>query len=206
MDIKKLGQALISAKKLTTEKFKYALAMHEKIGGDFAPLLVKLGYVSDADITEIIGKLEGIPTVDIATLIIPKKLVEKIPRDVIEKHMVIPVSKKDDQIKLAMSDVNDYEAIEEIQFLTGCKVDPILASRDAIRKAIIQFYYGDEDFGDEPAEKPGDPFAKVEELLDEKTKTVTKALIALLIEKNLISQEELVDKVNDLVKSSEGQP
>ena len=205
MDIKKLGQALIKANKLTKEKFKYALAMHEKIGGDFAPLLVKLGYVSDADITEIVGKLEGIPTVNIATLVIPKKLVEKIPRDVIEKHTVIPVSKKDDQIRLAMSDVNDYEAIEEIQFLTGCKVDPVLASRDAIRKSIIQFYYGDEQLDDDQIEESEDPFEKVEELLSERTKTVTKALIALLIEKNLISQDELIEKVNDLINSSEGQ-
>lgn len=196
MDKKKLGEALLKSNKISKDDLKYAFAMHDKIGGDFAPLLVKLGYVSDEDITGIIGQIEGIRTVDIFSLVIPQKLVDSIPRDVIEKHNVIPISKKEGYITLAMSDVNDFEGIEKVQFLTGQKVEPVLASREAIRKAIIQFYSAEE----EKEEKIGKQQKPLEEIFDSiKSKNIDslellKVLISLLIEKNIISSYEIIEK------------
>ena len=193
MNRNKLGEALLRAKKISKDTLKYAFAMHDKIGGDFAPLLVKLGYVSDEDITEMIGHLSGMPTVDISSLIIPEKLVRAIPRNVIEKHIVIPITKKDNQITLAMSKIDDFEAIEEVQFLTSCRVEPVLASREAIRKAIVQFYT-EEDEKDQTIEKQVKP---VEEILDFirsgdlELLDLQKCLIYLLIEKKIISALEL---------------
>jgi len=193
MDKTKLGQALLKTNKITQENLKYAMTMHEKIGGDFAALLVKLGYVTDDEITYIIGKLEGIETVDLTNIVIPKKLVQSIPRDVIEKHNLIPIAKKGDQITLAMTNVNDYEAIEEIQFLTGCKLEPVLASREAIRKAVIQFYSGDENQEEEKApasiEKENTPKTI------EDSPLLAKALAEILIEKKVITHEELLSKI-----------
>jgi type IV pilus assembly protein PilB len=207
MDNKKLGQTLIQTGKLTKEQLKYAMSMHEKIGGDFSPLLVKLGYVSDEDLTGIIGKLEGIRTVDISHLVLPQKLLESLPRDVIEKHNVIPLAKKEGEITLAMADVNNYEAIEEIQFLTGNKVNPVLASREGIRKIIIQFYQ--EEAGEskkEEVEKKLSPIEEIENLVEESVIEafgLQKALIALLIEKNSISKDELINKAKELSKKRE---
>ncbi len=200
MDRKKLGEALLKTKKISAEQLKYAYAMHDKIGGDFAPLLVKLGYVLDEDITGIMGKLEGIQTVDVTSLVIPKKLVYSIPRDIIEKHNVLPISKKEGQITLAMADINDFEAIEEMQFLTGCRIDPVLASREAIRKAIIQFYTAEEE-KEEKIEKKQKSLDEIFDLV--KTGKIDmlelqKVLILLLIEKNLISSYELSERIERL--------
>ena len=151
--------------------------------------------------TAIIGKMEGISIVDISNLVIPQKLVESIPRDVIEKHNVLPVFRKEGQIRLAMSNINDYEAIEEIQFLTNCKVEPVLASKDAIRKAIIQFYYEEEHGDNEIVESHAVPEKKsIKDLLEDPAQAMNlqKALVALLVEKNVVSQEELVRKAKDL--------
>lgn len=199
MDRMKLGQALLKTKKITKEQLKSALAMHDKIGGDFAPLLVKLGYVSDQNITSIIAKLEGINTIDISNLIIPKKLVQSIPRDVIEKHNIMPISRKDAQITIAMSQVNDYEAIEEIQFLTGCKVEPVLASRDAIRKAIIQFYYGENEMEDSYEVTSKDELDKWLKEGSPEFIALQKATIKLLIDKNILSKGELIDTAKKIL-------
>ncbi len=194
MDKMKLGQALLKTNKITQENLKYAMTMHEKIGGDFAALLVKLGYVTDDEITYIIGKLEGIETIDLTNIVIPKKLVQSIPRDVIEKHNLIPISRKGDQITLAMANVNDYEAIEEIQFLTGCKLEPVLASREAIRKAVIQFYSGEENIVEDknlPATVSKEDIKKT--VLE--SPLLAKVLVDVLIEKNIITYEELFAKI-----------
>lgn len=194
LDRQKLGEALLKEKKITKEQWQMALSMHDKIGGDFAFFLVKLGYISDADITRIVGDLEGVETVDIANLIIPKKLVQSIPRDVIEKHNVIPISRRENQITLAMSNVHDYKAIEEIQFLTGCKVDPVLASRDTIRRSIIQFY-SEEEAVETTSNADDTDEAALEKEIEQNPAAFCKALARLLIEKNIITKQDLASKL-----------
>lgn len=202
MDKNKLGEALLKAKKISKDSLKRAFAMHDKIGGDFAPLLVKLGYVSDDDLTEIMGNIQGISTIDVTSLVIPQKLMYTIPRDVIEKHNVIPISKKENQITLAMSNVDDFDAIEEIQFLTGCRVEPALSSRDAIRKAIIQFYSEEEEKEEEfeKREKPIDDIMELVKSGDIDQLQLIKILLLLLVEKKVISHHELVDRLQRLVR------
>ncbi|BBM82978.1 hypothetical protein [Candidatus Uabimicrobium amorphum] len=192
MDRTKLGNSLVNAKKITKEALKTALSMHDKIGGDFAPLLVKLGYISDKELTTTLAKLEGVHSIDISSLVIPAILVREIPRSVIEQHNVMPISKKDGQITLAIADVNNFEAIESIQFLTNCRVEPVLASKEAIRKAIIQFYNSEEnrDF------TSSEGVASYLNSTDDKFRTLQKAVIELLLEKKIITESELTKKID----------
>ncbi|WP_372369067.1 hypothetical protein [Candidatus Uabimicrobium sp. HlEnr_7] len=194
MDRMKLGNSLVNAKKITKEALKTALSMHEKIGGDFAPLLVKLGYISDKELTTTLAKLEGVHSIDISSLVIPAILVREIPRSVIEQHNVMPISKKDGQITLAISDVNNFEAIESIQFLTNCRVEPVLASKEAIRKAIIQFYNSEEN----RKFSSSDGITAYLDGSAEKFKVLQKAVIELLLEKKIISESELINKIDNI--------
>ena len=187
MDRKKLGQALVSTGKMTIEDFESAIEMHDKIGGEFASLLVKLDYVSEHDITCIIGKMEGIRTVNLNTIIIPKKLVRSFPKELIEKYGVIPISKKGNQITLAVSDAENYNIIEESQFLTGSKIEPVLASRESIKKAIIEFQ-----------EEEKTSAENLDKVIKQGGPKLQRALISILIEKNIITKEELVEKLKEL--------
>lgn len=194
MDRMKLGNALVNAKKITKEALKMAISMHDKIGGNFAPLLVKLDYISDKDLTAALAKLEGVQSIDISSLVIPFTLVREIPRNVIEQHNVIPIKKKDGQITLAVSDINDFEAIEAVQFLTNCRIEPVLASKEGIKKAIIQFYNSEE--SQKFASSEG-----VKEYLDasgEKFELLQKAMIQLLLDKKIVSESELIEKIKNL--------
>ena len=194
MDRMKLGNSLVNAKKITKEALKTALSMHDKIGGEFAPLLVKLGYISDKELTTTLAKLEGVHSIDISSLVIPAMLVREIPRSVIEQHNVMPISKKDGQITLAIADVNNFEAIESIQFLTNCRVEPVLASKEAIRKAIIQFYNSEEnrDFAS------SEGISTYLNSTDDKFRTLQKAVIELLLEKKIITESELTKKIDKI--------
>lgn len=192
MDIKKLGSILVEEKKIDKKQLQSAMNMYEKIGGNFATLLVKLGYVSDADVTATLGKLEGIGTVDVSSLIIPARLMASIPRDVIERHNIIPISKKDDQIMLAMPNINDYAVIEEVQFLTGCRVEPILASRESIRKAILQFYHEKEHATDVKQTKQILDPVFLSQIEDQDLALI---ITSILVEKGIITKEEILQKV-----------
>ena len=200
MDIKKLGMALLKEKKIDKKQLQSAINMYEKIGGNFPTLLVKLGYVSDEDVTSVMGKLAGVGTVDIGNVVIPKKLMESIPRDVIEKHNVIPVSKKEDQITLAMTNINDYSVIEEIQFLTNCRVEPIFASRESIRRAIIQFYHGGELLEDQ--KKISKPTLDEDFLNLISGKNISLILALVLMEKGIITKEDILNKIQGAAKKS----
>ncbi len=201
MDREKLGRALLQAKKMTKDDLKSAFDMHTKIGGDFARLLVKMGYISDTDLTSTIAQLEGVQTIDVASMIIPENLIRSFPRDVIEKHNVIPIQKKDGVITLAMADTNDFAAIEEVQFLIGCRVEPVLASNEAIRKTVVRFYNHDQD--GILAVSEGKNELSVKRLLNSEGadfRLLEKATIMLLLEKNVISESELLSKVKELQK------
>ena len=99
-----------------------------------------------------------------------------------------------------MSDPTDYEALEEIQFLTNSQIEIAMASRAQISKALTRLFYGDQDQKDGPA-------AEEQAAQDQKAKSaevepgLERALIPLLVEKGIITLQELKDKARELDKS-----
>jgi type IV pilus assembly protein PilB len=198
MDKSKLGEALLKANKISQDNLKSASMVHDKIGGDFAAALVKLGYVKESDVTQVIAQAEGISTIDVRDLVIPRKLVHLISREIVEKSLIIPISRQDDVLQVAMANVGDFEAIEEIQFRTGCRVERFLASRDAIKEAITLFF--------SEAKEEEKKLEKIQKTLDEISNAVrsgkldllklNQILLSLLMENKLISPHDLQDKLD----------
>ena len=141
MEDRQLAQTLVTRERVSTADMNRALEMQRNIGGQLAPILVKMGFIQDNELTSFMAEQEGMEWEDISQVVIPQALVNMIPREVIEKYQLIPVQRVGDTITVAVTDPLDLAAINDIQFLTGNKIETTLASKEQIRRAITRFYH-----------------------------------------------------------------
>jgi type IV pilus assembly protein PilB len=196
MDRANIGQRLVRAGLLSEAQHAQAETMRQQVGGAIGAILVKLGFIGDDELTEFISEQERLPVVDPSSRVIPRSLVMRIPRDVLERHHVIPVSQEHQTITLAMADPTDYDAIEEIQFLTNCRINVALASQANIVRALNRLSNEEERNREELSrelERAGKSSAPLEV-----TPGLESALIPLLVEKGIITEDELRNKAREL--------
>ena len=136
----KLGQLLLSSSIITEEQLGNALDLQKKEGGRIGSNLVKLGYLTEEALVEFLSKQYGVPSVSLATEEINDSIIKFVPYDVAYKYRIFPVSKNGATLTLAMTDPSNVFAIDDIKFMTGYDVVPVVASETAIKEAIAKHY------------------------------------------------------------------
>lgn len=136
----RFGEALLSAGKIDKSQLKQALQHQKEHGGRLGAALVSLGLLTEAELTEFLSKHFGVPAVDLSNMEIDESVIGIIPADIARKYTVLPVSKAGAKVTLAMSDPSNVFAMDDIKFMTGYQVQPVLASDNAIRTAIDSYY------------------------------------------------------------------
>lgn len=205
----RLGAMLVKAGLLTEEQLKMAVDMQQDVGGKLGAIIVKLGFIEDETLTNFIAKQQGMKVVDLKELVLPENLVRRVPRKLIEKHHVIPIEAHRNTLTIATSDPFDYEAIEELQLsMTDTKIEVHLAPRSQIRECIRQFFTR-EQTQPAPHEKTKDELLRELEEEDRPTAEritplqLREALIPLLIEKGILTREDLVRKAREIEATRE---
>lgn len=194
----KLGDLLIEANLLTKEQLQIALEYQKKTGLQLEEILEKIGLVKENDILNYLVS-QQIEIIDLKNIVIPRSLAKKIPFQLIEKYNIIPIGIKNGTLTIAMSDPTDDEAIEQVQLLTGLSVNIVVATASGIKKVINDVF--------QPADtKPQEKEDILQALSGiPKTKKQTKnteeilnnPLTKLLIEKNIITEEEIIRKIEE---------
>jgi len=136
----RLGELLLREKLITPEQLKKAVEAQKESGGRLGYNLTKLGFISEKDLTVFLSKQYGIPTVDLSAQEIDPEIVKFIPEEVAHKYQLIPVNRTGSTLVVAMADPSNIFAIDDIKFLTGYNVEPLVASDEAIKAAIEQYY------------------------------------------------------------------
>lgn len=180
---------------LTEAQLQTALDFQTSTGGALREILVKLDFVKDEVLNRALAEEENLQLVDIDRESIDHGAVAKIPRAVLEKHQVVPIGHEhgEETILLAMADPSDYEAIEEVQFLTNCTVETALASRTAIRRAINQYFNLINDEG-----KPISVEDLLKMLMGKTPEVISAAILMALARKGFISLSEIRDEMERL--------
>lgn len=142
----RIGELLLREKLISPEQLKKAIDEQKKSGGRLGFNLTKLGYITEKDLTAFLSRQYGIPTIDLATHELDHEIVKLIPEDVAQKYQVVPISRTGSTLVVAMADPSNIFAIDDIKFLTGYNVEPLVAS-DAAIKAAIEKYYESADAG-----------------------------------------------------------
>ncbi len=136
----KLGDLLLKQKLITQEQLETALKLQREEGGKIGEALVRVGAVSEADITETLSQQFGVPSIDLAHFEIDPAVIKVVPGEVARKYGVLPVNKTGATLTIAMGDPTNVFAMDDIKFMTGYNVEPVVASEIALRKAIDKHY------------------------------------------------------------------
>ncbi len=136
----KLGELLLKAGLITPAQLEKALEEQRTRGGRLGEVLQKLGYVSEEDIIECLSHQYGVPSINLRNFEIDAAVAKLIPEDQARKHNIIAILKTGQTLTVAMADPTNIFAVDDITFSTGFKVDPVVASEEAIREAIDKVY------------------------------------------------------------------
>src|SRR2546428_11146283 len=136
----KLGEMLIKAGLLTPQKLQEALEYQKTNGGKLGLNLVKLGLVKEEDITRVLSQQYGVPAINLIKVEVDDAVVKLIPSEVAQKYLIMPVSRTGATLTIAMVDPTNVFAMDDIKFMTGYNVEPVVASEVAIKEAIDRYY------------------------------------------------------------------
>src|SRR5688572_27369434 len=137
----RIGDLLLKEKRITPEQLQEALNHQRQNGGKLGFNLIKLGYVKDEEITALLSKQYGVPSIALAQFEIDAAVVKLVPAETAQKYQIVPLSRAGATLTIAMTDPTNVFAMDDIKFMTGYNVEPVVASETAVIEAI-QKYYG----------------------------------------------------------------
>jgi type IV pilus assembly protein PilB len=136
----KLGEILVRENLISPQHLREALDYQREHGGRLGFNLVKLGLVSDDMITAVLSRQYGIPSVNLELFQIDAQVLHLIPQEVAQKYSVLPLSRVGASLTLAMVDPTNVFAMDDVKFMTGLNVEPVVVAEASIQQAISKYY------------------------------------------------------------------
>src|SRR5262249_60684589 len=100
----RIGELLLKEKRITPEQLQQALNHQKANGGKLGFNLVKLGFVKDAEITGLLSKQYGVPSINLAEFELDPAIIKLIPADTVQKYQIVPLSRSAATLTIAMTD------------------------------------------------------------------------------------------------------
>ena len=136
----KLGEILVRENLLSAQQLREALDYQRNHGGRLGFNLVKMGLVSDDMITAVLSRQYGVPSVNLELFDIEPSVIRLIPQEVAQKYSVLPLSRVGASLTLAMVDPTNVFAMDDIKFMTGLNIEPVVVSEASVQEAIAKYY------------------------------------------------------------------
>ena len=137
---KSLGEYLVERGYITREQLEQAQKIQRSSGGDLGRILIDNQWASPAQVAEARAQELGVPYVDLNTFTIDPSAVNVVPERIARQHKVVPILKDGNVLTVAMSDVNNVLAFDDLRLVSRCTIRPALAAADAIEEAINRAY------------------------------------------------------------------
>ena len=136
----KLGQLLVNSNIIQEEQLEQALELQKKEGGRLGSNLIKLGFLTDETLVEFLSEQYGVPSVSLSHEDVEASITKLVPYDIAYKYQIFPISRSGATLTIAMTDPSNVFAIDDVKFMTGYEVKPVIASETAIKEAITKHY------------------------------------------------------------------
>jgi type IV pilus assembly protein PilB len=135
-----VGLKLLEAHLITPDSLQKAQLQVKTGGGNLTGALLKIGAITEEDLAKFLSELYGVPSVDLGNFVPEPSVVKLLPGDVASKFQAVPISRAGRRLTIAMANPSNIFAIDDIKFITGYEVQPVVASEFAIKKAIDKAY------------------------------------------------------------------
>jgi len=141
--VSKLGEMLVKAQLITDAQLEEVIRIQRREGGKLGSIVVRQGFCSDQDIVSFLGMQYGVPAADLEQWPpIDASVIALIPKDLAQRHKVLPLQRTGNVLTLAMSDPTDIFAMDDVRFHTGYNVDPVVSSEMGLVRAVEKYYGG----------------------------------------------------------------
>ena len=136
----KLGELLLKENMVSPQQLQDALNHQKQNGGKLGKAFVSLGFVKDEEITSLLSRQYGVPSINLEHFNVDPAIIKIIPAETARKYQVLPLSRSGATLTIAMADPTNVFAMDDIKFMTGYNVEPVVASESAIEEAIEKYY------------------------------------------------------------------
>ncbi|MCU0242361.1 MAG: Flp pilus assembly complex ATPase component TadA [Vicinamibacteria bacterium] len=136
----KLGELLLKENLVTPQQLQEALSHQKSHGGKLGKALVALGHVRDEEITSLLSRQYGVPSINLDHFEVEATIIKIIPAETARKYLVLPLSRAGATLTIAMADPTNVFAMDDIKFMTGYNVEPVVASESALEESIDRYY------------------------------------------------------------------
>ncbi len=136
----RLGDLLVKEKVITLEQLEQASKLQKESHSRLASALVKLGFLSDEDVTNFLSRQYGVPAINLSYFEIDPAVVKLIPYETAKRYQILPLSRVGASLTIAMVDPTNVFAMDDIKFMTGFNIEPVVASESSINEGIEKAY------------------------------------------------------------------
>ena len=136
----RIGELLLKEKRISPEQLQEALNYQKANGGKLGFNLVKLGFVKDEELTALLSKQYGVPSINLGEFEIDPAVIKLIPAETALKYQIVPLSRAGATLTIAMTDPTNVFAMDDIKFMTGYNVEPVVASETSLEEAMEKYY------------------------------------------------------------------
>src|SRR5579863_8507318 len=136
----RLGELLVRENLISVQQLKKAQEESQKSGARIGTALIKTGAIEESKLTDFLSKQYGVPAINLKDFDIDPEIIKLVPKDVAQKHLVIPVNRAGPSLIVAMCDPSNIYAQDDLKFLTGYTIEPVVASEPSVREAIEKYY------------------------------------------------------------------
>jgi type IV pilus assembly protein PilB len=138
----RLGDLLVKRNYITNEQLKRALEEQKLKGGRLESNLIRLGYIKEDELLSFLSAQYRVPSIKLSKIEINPNVIKLIPSSISKKYFIIPINRVGPKLTLAMADPSNIVVIDEVKFMTGFNVEPVVASETEIVDAIKRYYGG----------------------------------------------------------------
>jgi type IV pilus assembly protein PilB len=136
----RLGDLLVKEKIITPEQLEQANKVQKEQSCRLGSALVKLGFLTDEDVTNFLSRQYGVPAINLSYFEIDPAVVKLIPFETAKRYQILPLSRVGASLTIAMVDPTNVFAMDDIKFMTGFNIEPVVASESSILAGIDKAY------------------------------------------------------------------
>jgi type IV pilus assembly protein PilB len=144
----RVGLKLLEANCISQETYDEAVKRQRENGGTFLSWIARLGTLSEEELAKFLASLYSVSLVNLDEVEIDTKVLDLVPADVANRFQILPIKKSRHKLTVAMADPSNIFLIDDLKFITGCEIEPVVAQETAIKTQIDKLYGGPDTLAD----------------------------------------------------------